>query len=333
MRGIVAVLAGLVVFTLGVGSPASGTDLDSAPWCPIGIHWDGEPLPIGCQTGLLPSEGLIATDARSSNPGVIEVRLDRANNRVQLLTTGYGTAEICFGHEPIKVPIPDSKKFVEITEFCTDYSVSPELAKNCMATELNAGGYEVANMHIHVGCESSFGNYPGGPPVTRAWSSDPSILQVWVEGGMGKYRALTPGKATYCWAGVVNSPQGVGDPDYPVCFTEKIHPITVNVAPLRRSEVDPPCLFDETNAQTTIHTGCSMVLDRYAGYPITSTNPDVVYPTQYGRLITSRPGESRVCFAGAPDGHCIDFTVLDPNLEIPAPATDDEASEASSEEK
>jgi len=76
-----------------------------------------------------------------------------------------------------------------------------------------------------------------------------------------------------------------------------------------------------------------MVLDRYAGYPISSTDPDVVYPTQYGWLVTSRPGESRVCFAGDPDGHCIDFTVLDPNLDIPEPAADADAAAIADKEK
>lgn len=322
------VVASLLAF-MGIASPVTPADFETAPTCPIGPNWRGEPLPIGCKTGLTFGNDKVGTGATSSDSGVVRAEFDASRNAIRILTVGYGTAEVCLQHQPIRVLVPSrgealTGEYEDVTqsESCASYSVAPELAMNCRATEVNESGFEVTTNHIHQGCVIHQGWAPpedaSVPKVTAAWSSDPAILRVSPQNGTVRVEALASGRATYCYERDGRAPQlGTG----PFCWSLVVHPRTVNLAGLTRQQAEPVCNYSQSDSVAYVQMGCRGRINTPSRDTVSSSAPSVIALDVVG-WTAARTGQSRVCFIDGSADRCVEFTVFGPNQDLPnKPAT------------
>ena len=340
--GLVLSLAlGLLLFAPSVPDAPSAT-WDTAPRCPIGVDYSGEPLPIGCVYGHIPmtdpqsGRTVTVTSVASSNPAVLDVRIvtgenDRGPNSIKVLTVGAGQAEICYTFDPIPLSAfsentpsqlvdPSADPEAEdafLDRNCTSQAVSPELAMNCMAAEMNEQGFEVTTNHIHQGCVINQGwaspSDTSVPRVTAAWSSDDSILRVSPQNGTVRVEAVAPGKATYCYTRDGRPPQlGTG----PFCWSLVVHARTVDLARFSRAAAEPVCNFSQDESTAYVHMGCRGQLIVSNPDAVTSSDPSIVALDPVGWTAV-RLGQSRVCFDSEAKNRCIDFTVFQPNESLP----------------
>jgi hypothetical protein len=370
-RRLISVSSALALLSILIGGMAQNPSAQaeqltagSANWC----AWTAGqgPLPIGCVTGFIPvlvdGRSVVPIDYSSSNPAVATVERIEGGNpwgqyRLRVTTVSFGTTQICYSFREIgnygnelknSVGIQsDSNKSVnKDLPVCHTVDVGPNVQADCGGTEINSQGFAISTNHMQLGCSGWSFRGSGYPPnaefsyprfqrVTGAWSSNPSILKVWLAPGnvpgvpnQAEYEAVGVGAATMCWSWEPR-PEVRGDGG-PACFKYTVHPPTVNVRDprLTRALNEPLINFDPTAANAHMQMGGFVNWNLGApnsDFSVTSSSPEVVgvwpWPDSTNVALSAyRLGKSIVCVESKagdqPSKRCIEVTVHTPDVDV-----------------